>query len=103
MELPAEGRPLEIGKGRIMREGSTVALLSLGTRLGEALSDKARSGVRVRVLLDAWGASSIDPSLISQMEEAGVIEREEPMWLAAAIYHLQDEHIEAIARRLGTS
>ena len=44
----------------------------IGTRFAEALSDKARSGVRVRVLLDAWGASSIDPSLISQMEETGV-------------------------------
>src|SRR5207342_938502 len=37
VELPAEGRPLEIGKGRIVREGSAVALLSLGTRLGECL------------------------------------------------------------------
>src|SRR4029079_12369178 len=36
-ELPAEGRPLEIGKGRIVREGSAVALLSLGTRLAECL------------------------------------------------------------------
>ena len=44
----------------------------IGTRFGEALSDKARSGVRVRVLLDSWGASSIDPGLISRMEEAGV-------------------------------
>ena len=37
VELPAEGVPLEIGKGRILREGSAVALLSLGTRLGECL------------------------------------------------------------------
>jgi cardiolipin synthase A/B len=44
----------------------------IGTRFAEALSDKAGSGVRVRVLLDAWGASSIDPDLVSQMEEAGV-------------------------------
>jgi 1-deoxy-D-xylulose-5-phosphate synthase len=33
--LPAE--PLEIGKGRVLREGNTVAILSLGTRLGESL------------------------------------------------------------------
>ncbi len=32
-----EARRLEIGKGRIVREGKTVAILSLGTRLGEAL------------------------------------------------------------------
>jgi cardiolipin synthase A/B len=44
----------------------------IGTRFAEALSDKAGSGVRVRVLLDAWGASSIDPDLVSQMEDAGV-------------------------------
>ncbi len=36
LDLPAEGVPLEIGKGRIVREGSTVAILSLGTRLAEA-------------------------------------------------------------------
>jgi cardiolipin synthase len=44
----------------------------IGTKFAEALSDKARSGVRVRVLLDAWGASSIDPGLVSEMEDAGV-------------------------------
>jgi cardiolipin synthase A/B len=47
----------------------------IGTRFAEALSEKARSGVRVRVLLDAWGASSIDPALVSEMEEAGVLVR----------------------------
>lgn len=35
--IPAQGVPLEIGKGRILREGHKVALLSYGTRLGEAL------------------------------------------------------------------
>ena len=33
VDMPAEGKPLEIGKGRIVREGTTVALLSFGTRL----------------------------------------------------------------------
>ena len=37
VDMPAEGKPLEIGKGRIMREGTKVALLSLGTRLAECL------------------------------------------------------------------
>ncbi|MBA4130796.1 MAG: 1-deoxy-D-xylulose-5-phosphate synthase [Hyphomicrobium sp.] len=37
LDLPAEGTPLAIGKGRIVREGSTIAILSLGTRLSEAL------------------------------------------------------------------
>lgn len=44
----------------------------IGTLFAEALSERARSGVRVRVLLDAWGASSIDPALVSEMEDAGV-------------------------------
>ncbi|RMH46428.1 MAG: 1-deoxy-D-xylulose-5-phosphate synthase, partial [Alphaproteobacteria bacterium] len=37
VELPARGVPLPIGKGRILREGGRVALLSLGARLGECL------------------------------------------------------------------
>jgi cardiolipin synthase len=44
----------------------------IGARFAEALSEKARSGVRVRVLLDAWGASTIDPAMVSEMEDAGV-------------------------------
>jgi 1-deoxy-D-xylulose-5-phosphate synthase len=35
--MPEVGVPLPIGKGRIMREGSKVALLSFGARLGECL------------------------------------------------------------------
>src|SRR6201999_1679845 len=37
VEMPEFGVPLEIGKGRVLREGSKVALLSFGTRLGECL------------------------------------------------------------------
>jgi len=37
VEMPEYGVPLPIGKGRVMREGSKVALLSFGTRLGECL------------------------------------------------------------------
>ena len=37
IQRPAVPEKLEIGKGRIMREGKTVAILSLGTRLQEAL------------------------------------------------------------------
>ena len=36
VEMPEGGMPLEIGKGRILREGSKIALLSLGTRLANA-------------------------------------------------------------------
>ena len=37
VELPAVGKALEIGKGRIVREGKQIAILSLGTRLEESL------------------------------------------------------------------
>lgn len=43
----------------------------VGTRFAEGLAQRARAGVRVRVLLDAWGAKPIDRSLITMMEEAG--------------------------------
>ena len=35
--LPVRGEVLQVGRGRLLREGGTVAILSLGTRLGEAL------------------------------------------------------------------
>jgi cardiolipin synthase len=44
----------------------------IGTAFAEALSERALSGVRVRVLLDAWGAHSLDRVLIDMMEDAGV-------------------------------
>jgi cardiolipin synthase A/B len=44
----------------------------VGSEFAEALSERARAGVRVRVLLDAWGAHPIDHDLVTAMEEAGV-------------------------------
>lgn len=44
----------------------------IGTRFAEALADRAKAGVRVRVLLDAWGAHPIESRLVDLMEEAGV-------------------------------
>ena len=38
VDMPARGATLEIGKGRIITEGKTVALLNFGTRLGEVLA-----------------------------------------------------------------
>ncbi len=48
--VPAVAERLEIGRGRIVREGKTVAILSLGTRLGDALKAAER--------LDAQGLST---------------------------------------------
>ncbi|MET3890874.1 1-deoxy-D-xylulose-5-phosphate synthase [Bosea sp. OAE506] len=48
--LPETGMPLEIGRGRVLREGTRVAILSYGTRLGECLE--------AAELLDAMGLST---------------------------------------------
>jgi 1-deoxy-D-xylulose-5-phosphate synthase len=50
IDMPEEGVPLAIGKGRVLKEGTRVALLSLGTRLAEA--------VRAAEELDARGLST---------------------------------------------
>jgi 1-deoxy-D-xylulose-5-phosphate synthase len=69
VELPAEGQLLEIGKGRIVREGSTVALLSLGTRLGECLkaADQLTALGLPATVADARFAKPIDTDLIRRL------------------------------------
>lgn len=69
VELPARGEILDIGKGRIIREGSKVALLSLGTRLAEALKaaeDLENYGVSTTVA-DARFAKPLDRGLLRQL------------------------------------
>ncbi len=68
-EMPEMGKPLEIGKGRIIREGSTVAILSLGTRLQESLkaaADLERFGLSATVA-DARFAKPLDLDLIYRL------------------------------------
>ncbi len=67
--LPDKGMPLEIGKGRILREGTSVALLSLGTRLSECLAaadELARLGLTTTVA-DARFAKPLDTELIMRL------------------------------------
>ncbi len=69
VDLPARGTPLPIGKGRVLREGARVALVSLGTRLGETLKaaeDLAAMGVSCTVA-DARFAKPIDIDLVSRL------------------------------------
>ena len=64
--LPERGTPLEIGKGRIVREGSAVALLSFGARLSECLSaadELAGYGLSTTVA-DARFAKPLDLDLL---------------------------------------
>jgi 1-deoxy-D-xylulose-5-phosphate synthase len=69
VEMPVEGKPLEIGKGRIVREGSKIALLSLGTRLSEALKaaeELASFGLSTTVA-DARFAKPLDTDLVLRL------------------------------------
>jgi 1-deoxy-D-xylulose-5-phosphate synthase len=67
--MPDEGMPLEIGKGRILREGHKVALLSYGARLGECLKaadELAALGLSTTVA-DARFAKPLDVDLILRL------------------------------------
>ncbi|MFL6727232.1 MAG: transketolase C-terminal domain-containing protein, partial [Sphingomicrobium sp.] len=67
--LPVEPQALEIGKGRIIRDGKTVAILSLGTRLEEA--EKAADELEARGLsttvADMRFAKPLDSELIRRL------------------------------------
>lgn len=67
--LPEEGVPLEIGRGRIVREGTTVALLSFGARLAECLKaadELAGYGLSTTVA-DARFAKPLDVELVLRL------------------------------------
>ncbi len=69
VEMPAEGVPLEIGRGRIVREGTTVALVSLGTRLAEALAaadQLAAMGLSATVA-DARFMKPLDTAMLARL------------------------------------
>ena len=69
IEMPELITPLEIGKGRIVREGSRIAILSLGTRLGESL--KAADALAAQgfstTVADARFAKPLDTDLIGRL------------------------------------
>jgi 1-deoxy-D-xylulose-5-phosphate synthase len=69
IDMPEVGVPLEIGKGRIVREGGKVALLSLGTRLAECLKAAetlSAAGLSTTVA-DARFAKPLDEDLILRL------------------------------------
>ncbi len=69
VEMPARGQIIEIGRGRIVSEGSKVAILSFGTRLSEALraaEELATFGLSATVA-DARFAKPLDRALIRQL------------------------------------
>src|SRR5260370_20777839 len=67
--LPAEGTPLEIGKGRVLREGTKVALFSFGARLAEcfqAADELATLGLSTTVA-DARFVKPLDTELLLRL------------------------------------
>jgi 1-deoxy-D-xylulose-5-phosphate synthase len=71
VDMPERGAFLEIGKGRIVKEGTRVALLSFGTRLQECLTAAAEldaSGLSTTVA-DARFAKPLDTNLIKRLAE----------------------------------
>ena len=70
-DMPEETEPLEIGRGRIVREGNRVAILSLGTRLEACLAAAdmlALNGVSATVA-DARFAKPLDIDLLRELAE----------------------------------
>jgi len=69
LPLPEEGEILEIGKGRIMQQGAHIAILSLGTRLQEAM--KAAEALKAHGLTttvaDARFAKPLDHAMIRDL------------------------------------
>ena len=69
LDMAAETRLLEIGKGRIVREGSQLAILSLGTRLEPSLKaarELGRIGISTTVA-DARFAKPLDAALVERL------------------------------------
>jgi 1-deoxy-D-xylulose-5-phosphate synthase len=69
VEIPENAEPLEIGKGRVIQQGSGVALLSLGTRLQEvteAAENLAAKGI-TPTIVDARFAKPLDQALILEL------------------------------------
>ena len=71
VEMPELGVPLEIGKGRIMREGSKIALLSFGARLGECLkaADELASHGLSSTVADARFMKPLDEAMILKLAD----------------------------------
>ena len=69
VDMPAHGSVLPIGKGRVVRQGSAVAILSYGTRLGEALAaaEKLAAFGLTPTVADARFMKPLDEELIARL------------------------------------
>ena len=71
VEMPERGEVLEIGKGRIVKEGTKVAILSFGTRLADSLlaAETLDSAGLSTTVADARFAKPLDTDLIRELAE----------------------------------
>jgi 1-deoxy-D-xylulose-5-phosphate synthase len=69
IERPAEGQVLPIGKGRLIRQGSGIAILSFGTRLGEVMlaAERLSAYGLNPTIADARFAKPLDTDLIAKL------------------------------------
>jgi 1-deoxy-D-xylulose-5-phosphate synthase len=69
VDIPENGLPLEIGKGRIVREGTAVALLSFGSRLGDCLkaAEQLASHGLSTTVADARFAKPLDVEMVLRL------------------------------------
>ena len=95
VEIPERGEVLQVGRGRVLREGRDVAILSLGTRLADSMraaDELAARGVRATVA-DARFAKPLDLDLVERLarEHAMLVTIEEGSmggFGAAVLQHL---------------
>jgi 1-deoxy-D-xylulose-5-phosphate synthase len=98
VDIPALADPLEVGKGRIVREGNSVAILSLGTRLGDSL--KAADLLAARgfstTVADARFAKPLDSDMILRLarehEVLITVEEGSVGGFGAFVLHLLAQH-----------
>ena len=97
-QIPLLAAPFEIGKGRIVREGTAVAILSFGTRLGEALkaADQLAARGLSATVADARFAKPLDLDLLLRLarEHEALITVEEGSvgGFGAFVLHALAEH-----------
>jgi 1-deoxy-D-xylulose-5-phosphate synthase len=98
VDMPEFGVPLEIGKGRILREGSSVALLSYGTRLSHCLAaaETLASHGLTATVADARFAKPLDVDMVLRLarEHEVLITVEEAAigGFSAQVLHVLTEH-----------
>jgi len=71
IDIPEKPEALEIGRGRILREGTRIALLSYGTRLGEAMqaADQLQTLGLSATVADARFAKPLDTELVNRLAD----------------------------------